>query len=178
MQPVIERLVERLYGRRLVRNVLRGELVEQMVLDALGAEWREAGDYQNWDIEHRTEAWRIQVKQGAAMQSWWKAGDRPSYPSFSIDAAVGYSDQQVAWVGPRERRCELYIFAWHPGFDGSTDHRIAEQWQYYVVSTPKLRADRKWLGLAALRALATPVPYSALASKVAELLITCQPSRA
>lgn len=166
---LVARLTERLYGRPLVRNVLRGELVEQMVLDALGPEWCAGDDYQSWDVKHRTVPLRLQVKQAAARQTWHRADER-SVPRFSIGERTAYSGATGQSDQLRARHAEAYIFAWHPLLDKSVDHRDPAQWLLYVVSVARLPPDQETVGLQGLNRLVAPVRINSLPAAIAELL--------
>lgn len=168
LAPLLGRLVERLYGHRLVRNVLRGELVEQIVLDSLGAGWIAAEDYGSWDIAHHS-GFRIQVKQSAALQTWHSELSGPSRPRFMIDERLGYSQQKLAVDEPRARHCEVFVFAWHPIFSKEADHRDASQWLFYVVAEPVL-PKQKSIGLSGLSSLTAPIGQEALAGALAKML--------
>ena len=75
--PLITRLTNRLSGSPLLRNSIRGELVEEMVAQALEPEWTLCAD--DWgacdlkqvaNLKPVGRPLRIQVKQSAARQSW------------------------------------------------------------------------------------------------------------
>ena len=88
--PLINRLTDRLFGAPLLRNSIRGELVEEMVAVALEPEWALcAGDWGACDLMQVGGPLRIQVKQSAARQSW-HADDSPlPRPRFSIALKTG-----------------------------------------------------------------------------------------
>ncbi len=133
----LDRLVARLYGQPIIRNVLRGELVEQFVLDALGDGWLAAGDYEAWDIQSTDCQHRIQVKQSAARQSWAEVDCKPSNARFSIKGSRAWTEGG-GWGGEIARQATLYIFAWHPLVDASADHRDPAQWEFYVIPSERL----------------------------------------
>ena len=133
----LDRLVARLYGQPIIRNVLRGELVEQFVLDALGNDWLAAGDYEAWDIQSLNGKHRIQVKQSAARQSWAEVNCKPSNPRFSIKGSKAWTDDG-GWGGETSRQATHYILAWHPLVDASADHREPTQWEFYLGCEPIL----------------------------------------
>ena len=59
------RLANRLLGTPLIRNDIRGELVEEMVAVALEPEWQLcAGDWAAVDLKQADGPLRIQVKAG------------------------------------------------------------------------------------------------------------------
>ena len=68
---LITRLTHRLLGSPPLRNSIRGELVEEMVAQALEPEWDLcADDWAACDLKQADGPRRIQVKQSAARQSW------------------------------------------------------------------------------------------------------------
>lgn len=69
MNPITTRLAERLLGSPLIRNSIRGELVEEMVAVALEPEWRHcAGDWAAFDLKQADGPLGIQVKQSAVIK--------------------------------------------------------------------------------------------------------------
>ena len=61
------RLANRLLGTPLIRNDIRGELVEEMVAVALEPEWQLCGgDWAAFDLKQAGTPLRIQIKQSAA----------------------------------------------------------------------------------------------------------------
>lgn len=169
MEDTLHRLIDRLYGRPLIRNVLRGELVEQIILDALGRDWQPADDYASWDVEHRPSGTRIQIKQSAARQSWSDAASVACVPRYSIGARHGYSTVTNRWSEARQRHAQIYIFAWHPRTDESADHRVASQWQFHVIGVDRLPPAAS-IGLSALAALAPATGIDGLAPVVRILM--------
>lgn len=77
------------FGRPLITNVLRGQVVEAIVACALEPEWHWcAADYSSWDFD-RADGFRVEIKQSAARQSW-ATSDKPSSCSFDIAERKGY----------------------------------------------------------------------------------------
>ena len=169
MRNAVERLVKRLYGRPILRNVLRGELVEQMILDALGPDWQAAADYGSWDLESSTGA-RIQARQSAAQQSWAAPGDRASRPCFSISSRRSYSEKDRRWSGVPSRNADLYVFAWHPLTCSDADHRDPHQWRFFVVKTSALPTNQASIGLAPLSQLAVDTDIDGLEAVISGLV--------
>ena len=165
----IDRLIERLYGQPIIRNVLRGELVEQFVLDALGDGWVAAGDYEGWDVEFADGQHRIQVKQSSARQSWVEVDCKPSSPRFSIKASKTWVDEK-GWYGQLVRHATLYVFAWHPLVDTTADHRDPNQWEFFLVRSRSL-PNQKSLSLNGVKALCIACSAGELSTKIAPLLL-------
>ena len=83
MHPVTARLTHRLFGAPLLRNSIRGELVEEMIAVALEPEWALcADDWGACDLMQTDGPLRIQVKQSAARQSWHGELSPPPRPRF------------------------------------------------------------------------------------------------
>ena len=123
---------------------------------------------------------RLEVKQSAALQSWYKqTGIKKSSPSFSITPKTGYytdSTDAAVWVplpaGERVRPADIYVLAWHPGRNPEVaDHHNPEQWQFFVVPADKLppkppNVKEQKIGLTSVKGLATAVTYDRLAAEV------------
>ena len=68
-------LISEVYGGPILNNSHRGDIVEMMVWDALGPDWRFVGlGWHPWDLQRGTgpERIRIQIKQCALLQLWGK----------------------------------------------------------------------------------------------------------
>lgn len=162
--PLIDRLANRLFGRPLVQNSFRGELVEEMVAMALEPEWQLCGgDWASCDLIRPADGLRIQVKQSAARQSWHQDGAPHPRPTFSIAHKTGRWEG-ARWVEERSRNAELFIFAWHPVDGDRADHREPAQWLFYVMAEPNL-PDRASLSLTTLSKLTRPVGIGELAER-------------
>lgn len=168
--PFITRLAHRLFGAPLLRNSIRGELVEEMVAVALEPEWALcAGDWGACDLVQVGGALRIQVKQSAARQSWHGDDSPPPRPRFSIAHKTGRYEGQT-WIAEPGRNAEIFIFGWHPVTDVSADHRDPTQWQFFVVAEADLPSQAS-LSLTALQRLAAPVSHDELGAGVAEVAL-------
>jgi hypothetical protein len=171
---VVDRLVTRLFDKPLIRNDLRGELVEEIVGIALHEDWELFGDdWASHDLSHRRQDLRIQVKQSAARQSWENVDSPIPKPRFSIASKTGRWEGPK-WIAAPGRNAEIFIFAWHPVRDDSCDHRKPDQWQFYVIPETAL-PSQKSLGLAQVEVLAAPVAFSGLSGRVkavCDVLIT------
>lgn len=151
------------FGRPLVTNVLRAQLVEAMIALVLEPEWHWCGaDYAPCDFE-RADGLRLEVKQSAARQSW--STDKPSKAIFDVAARTGRNEVQ-GWVEEYGRAAHLYVFAHHPRFDDTADHRDPAQWLFYVVPTTAL-PDVKQIALGPIKTMAEAVPIYMLAKTVA-----------
>jgi hypothetical protein len=162
---LIARITSRLFGQPILTNVVRGEVVEEICLMALEPEWRHAGgDYGAWDLENPKTGSRIQIKQSAARQSW---GISISAPTFSIAQKTGHYEG-ANWIAKPSRNADIFVFGWHPLMDDAADHRIVEQWQFYVVPETKL-PPQKSIRLSVLERLVEPCLWSELNAKIKSL---------
>ena len=142
---VVERLMQRVYGQRLINNVERGAYVEHMVELVLGEQqWCLTWPWASWDLEleHRDRAnrARIEVKQSAARQTWHKRPKPPFPPpsrgKFGINKPTEnyYLEDGTYEKTPLQRHADIYVFAWHPAVDlNEADHRRPDQWEFFVV---------------------------------------------
>jgi hypothetical protein len=161
---VIARLTRRLFGSPILRNDVRGEVVEEIVAMALEPEWALcSGDWGPCDLIHPASKLRIQVKQSAARQSWHKGECPPPRPRFSIAEKSGRWEDGDRWVEEASRNAEIFVFAWHPITDASADHRDPDQWLFHVVLERDL-PPQKSISLPAIRALGAAVPFTGLAA--------------
>ena len=148
-KPIIERLVERVYGHPLINNVERGAYVEHMIELALGKPWHLTPPWDSWDLEHRQSLARIEIKQSAARQPWHTRRPRESPPtraSFSIKkpSTVYWADGTERKTRSPQRHADLYVFAWHPMEDWNTaDHRRPDQWEFFVAAETNLPQPRE-----------------------------------
>lgn len=141
VSDIQRRVAEAAFGRPLVTNVLRGQVVEAVVAFALEPHWTWcAHDYAGWDFE-RSDGVRLEVKQSAARQSW-ATSDTPSPCSFDIAERKGRWEGSV-WVAQPGRAAQVYIFAHHPIADATADHRDPMQWEFYAVPATKLPATQR-----------------------------------
>lgn len=136
---IVERLTHRLFGLPILRNSIRGELVEELVAMALEPAWELcAGDWAAFDLQHVKSKLRIQVKQSAARQSWHKGECPPPKPRFSIATKTGRWEDGDKWIEERSRNADIFVFAWHPRTDASADHRDPRQWIFHVAAEAAL----------------------------------------
>jgi hypothetical protein len=165
---VIDRLTRRLFGKRLIQNNLRGELVEEIVAMATEPEWQLCGaDWGACDLIRKSGGLRMQVKQSAALQTWSFAAGPPANPIYSIARKTGRYEGST-WIEEPGRNADIFVFAWHGRTDEAADHRAPEQWQFLVVAERDL-PDQKSISLKALRRMTDLVEMSCLRDKVAEV---------
>jgi hypothetical protein len=139
---------DRLFGRPIVQNNYRGEVVETIVERALGNAWPHCGaDWTGWDFQSGGGL-RIQVRQSAAKQTW--DSPKTTRPTFSIKPSKGYYTGPV-WHAELGRHCEIFVFAWHPLVGDETDHRDASQWRFWVIAERELPSKQKSISLVVLQ---------------------------
>lgn len=133
----------RFINQPVIINVFRASHVEAMVARALGDAYKLTEGWEAWDIEHRSEALRIEVKQSAAKQTW-KGADKKSPPSFDIAPRQWqYIGTEAVKVDPPRRLADIYIFAWHGDESDQCDHRDASQWEFLVARASELKPGQK-----------------------------------
>ena len=169
-ENIAARAAQAAFGRPLVTNVHRGLVVEVIVafaLEPLGWTWC-SGDYGPWDFEH-SDGTRLEVKQSASRQSWaFATGSGPSRPGFDIAPRKGRWDVSGKWIDEPGRQAHLYVFAHHPVFDDSANHRDPDQWIFHVVDAAVLPPAR-CIALKRLQTLAHGVSFQALGQRVEDL---------
>ena len=162
---VLSDLFDRLYGGPIIRNVLRGELVEEIVGMALAPDWQLCGsDWGACDLRHEASGLKIQVKQSAAIQSWTQGrrGYRPA--RYSIAAKTGRYEG-ADWIAEKGRNADIFIFAWHGIAGADCDHANPAQWTFYVIAEADLPAQSS-LGLRQMERLTKAVDFAGLKSAV------------
>ena len=169
-QLVTQRLVERVFNQRLISNVERGPYVEcliELALSELRPPWSLTDTWASWDLEQAERGARIEIKQSAALQTWSEPSAGAS-PKFDIAPRSGY-DGENGWVAtePPQRHADLYVMAWHDETDPNVaDHRLPEQWRFYVVPEHRLPPGQKSITLRPLSRLAEACGFDDLAETV------------
>ena len=171
-QLVVQRLVERVYDRRIISNVERGAYVEcliELALSELRPPWSLTDTWASWDLEQSDSGARIEIKQSAALQTW-AAPSAKSSPTFDIAARSGYyTEGDNEWIETKtpQRHADLYVMARHDEDDPRVaDQRLPDQWAFYVVPEHRL-PEQKSISLNPLRRLAEPCGFDELAEAVA-----------
>lgn len=164
---VFARVSDAAFGKPLITNVLRGQVVETIVNFALEPHWRWcAADYSSWDFDH-SNGLRLEVKQSSWLQTWETPKHGRVYPGFDIRSRSGRWEGPV-FVEEFGRAANLYVFAYHDIRDHTADHRDPTQWEFYVVATRHL-PETKRISLSALKRLATGVPVNDLLEEVSKV---------
>ncbi len=141
-----------MYSGTVLNNSHRGDIVEMMVLAALGNEWKFVGlGWHPWDLQLGvgTDRVRIQVKQSAALQLWGPTvkqvlslnwSDKP--PSYFQRDNPGETIEHEGWF------CEIFIFGVHQESDADeVDQVDPQQWKFLVIPTCDLKSGAKSITL-------------------------------
>ncbi len=159
---IVAKACDAAFGKPLITNVLRAQIVEAIVAIALEPEWRWcSANYAPCDFQ-RIDGMRLEVKQSASRQTWTTS--KPSKAIFDVAPRTG-RNEPTGWVEEFGRAAQIYVFAHHDIFDDSADHCDVTQWVFYVVPTCKL-PDVKQISLNTVKALASPVSIEDLAQGV------------
>ena len=164
-----EKLVEiasnTVFNKPLVTNVYRSVIVEAIISTVL-VEWDWcSSDYSSYDFRH-PDGTRLEVKQSALKQSW--NHNAPSRPSWDIKPRTGCWENGTTWIKGIGRNAEIYVFGLHSLINEIADHRIAEQWRFFVIPTSNL-PDTQRISEKRLRELAKPVDVFELSHAVADV---------
>lgn len=169
---VLSKLFDRLYRGPIIRNDLRGELVEEIVVLALAPEWRLCGsDWGACDLLHEESGLKIQVKQSASRQSWPSGKTGYGAPRYSIATKTGRYEG-TDWIAGQGRNVDVFIFAWHGVTGPECDHADPSQWKFHAVAEPGLPAQKS-LGLQQIQRLAAAVDYFGLNSAIQTVMMEC-----
>ncbi len=167
---IIERACQAIFGKPLISNNYRGLLVEAIVAEALGSEWKWVSeDWSAWDFE-RSDGMRLEVKQSAALQSWHRSGLKRPNPRFDCAARTGRWAGSI-WIPEPQRFADIYVFAYHSEMNAElADHRVSDQWAFFVVPETSLPVQKS-IGLTKVKELALQASHTNLRA-VVESFIT------
>jgi hypothetical protein len=118
---VIARVAKSIYGETILNNSHRGDVVEMMVLAALGEEWSFVGlGWHPWDIQ-----------RGSGKTPSYFERDNPDEPI-----------EKEGWF------CEIFVFGVHQELDpDKVDQVDSKQWKFLVVPTCDLKKGAKSITL-------------------------------
>ena len=174
-QDILQRMMDYIYSQPLINNAHRGDVVEMMVLAALGSDWRHVGlGWHPWDLQRGDgqDRIRVQVKQTAALQIWgptkqrtlafgWKQNP-PRY--FDRDNPNEHIEKE-GWF------CDLFIFGLHDETDKDiADQADPRQWSFMVIPTTDLKPKTNSMQLSRARQRWTPVKWQQLSQEVEKRL--------
>ena len=157
-------LADRLFGKNVVQNNLRSEVVEEVLTYVLDNRWHHsAGDWNSWDFEH-INGCKLEVKQSAARQTWGiKQGAKPS---FDIAFRKGFWKGDVWYEHKHSKRnSDIYVFAWHSVIDDVCNHFDAWQWIFFVILEKDL-PRQKTIRLSKIEKLTEGVGVDEVAARI------------
>lgn len=168
---VVAKACDAIFGKPLITNVVRGQLVEAIIAMALEPEWTWcSADYASWDFE-RSDGVRLEVKQSAYRQSWVTAPGTKVSPGFDVKERTGRWEGAV-FIPEPGRAAHLYVLAYHDRRDDSADHRDPSQWEFFVIPSVMLPPVAR-IGLNNVRRLSESVLIDGLARRVQEVAGSC-----
>jgi hypothetical protein len=153
----------------IVENVQRGVFAEFLVAAALGVTHVHRVGWAGYDLDYDDK--KIEVKSSAYLQSWVQRS--LTRPVFSIGAHQQWIERTGAFEDPR-RVADCYVFCLYHDRDGpSADILNVARWTFYALGITTLIQrcqTAKTLSLERLEAIATPVSFDGLKSRVDEVL--------
>ncbi|TDJ29843.1 MAG: hypothetical protein E2O55_02410 [Gammaproteobacteria bacterium] len=166
-EEVIQLVARTMYSASILNNSHRGDLVEMLVLSALGPEWKFVGlGWHPWDLQRgtRDSRVRIQVKHSAALQLWGKTqrqalsfGWSNEPPSYFEQYNPGEVIESEGWF------CEVFVFGIHEQVDANTVDQVDPgQWRFLVIPTCDLRPRTKSMVLTKALETWPPIPWNEL----------------
>jgi len=171
IDAVVAKVSEAAFGKPLITNVLRGQVVEAIIAMALEPDWKWcSADYASWDFENATGC-RLEVKQSALRQSWETDASVKSVPGFDVAARKGRWEG-TKWIAEPGRAAHLYILAYHGIADDSADHRDPRQWAFFVIPSMSLPPVKR-LTLPKAKQLAQPCSVADLRSVANAVAANC-----
>lgn len=167
-------LLDTFYSARVLNNSHRGDLVEIMVQEALGTEWKHVGlGWNLWDLQRGAgpDRIRIQVRHCAFKQLWgatkvpvfqfsWKQGP-PMY--FFRD----HPDEQVEKEG---WFCDMFVVGLHRRDDETCDQMDMDQWEFSVIPASDLRRGQHSISLSKGVTKWPPVRWGGLRKEVEKVI--------
>jgi hypothetical protein len=161
---VITKVCDAAFGKPLVTNVLRGQVVEAMIALALEPVWKWcSADYASWDFE-RADGVRLEVKQSAYRQSWDSGPNVKISPGFDVKARKGRWEGST-FVPEPGRAAHMYVLAYHDRRDDAADHRDPRQWEFFVLGASFIPPVAR-IALGSVRRLTDSVAINELANRV------------
>lgn len=169
-------LLSRIYSGPILNNSHRGDVVEMMVLDALGPDWKFVGlGWHPWDLQRGSGGTRvrIQVKQCALLQLWGTT-KQPAFQFSWSSRPPSYFERDNPGEAIEDEGyfCELFVHGLHLVDDPAiADQRDVRQWQFSVVPAADLK--RRQSSMVLHRALERwpPVAWEQLGPEVERALL-------
>ncbi len=149
---IIKSVANVFFSGSILNNSHRGDVVEMMVLAALGSEWKSVGrEWHPWDLQRGTgpDRIRIQINQWAALQRWGPTvkpvlslnwSDKP--PAYFESDHPGETIESEGWF------CDVFVFGVHQESDpNKVDQVDPRQWKFLVIPTCDLKTGARWIDL-------------------------------
>lgn len=168
---IVDTVSRLVYGERILNNAHRGDIVEAMVLLALGDGWRHVGlGWHPWDLQFGSggNRVRVQVNQTAALQLWGNTVRRslqfewkPNAPSYFERDNPDEEIENEGWF------CDLFIFGIHDETDPyKADQADPAQWNFVVVPVCDLEQGLRSMTLKKATDRWAPVSWNQLQEEV------------
>lgn len=171
---VISMVSRIMYSNKILNNAHRGDIVEMMVLSALGSDWRMVSlGWHPWDFQRGTgpQRIRIQVKQCAALQLWgptkklsvqfgWKKKAPDDFARYNPGEAI----ESEGWF------CDIFVIGLHLVSDKSADQVDPKQWEFLVIPTTDLNHGRNSMVLSKALSKWKPVKWEDLRATVEQTI--------
>jgi len=172
---IIRMVAEHYYSSNILNNSHRGDIVEMMVLSALGGEWKLVGlGWHPWDLELRRDnkRYRIQVRQIAALQLWGKTkkyllsfGWKKKAPDYF------FRDHPGEEIEPEGCFCDIFIFGLHLEDDeNKADQVDPSQWRFLVIPVKDLKRGLDSMILEKALKRWNPVEWNRLSETVENII--------
>lgn len=142
-ESILDLLVSKIFSEKIINNAHRGDLVEMMVLAALGEEWKFVGlGWHPWDLQkgQGKDRVRLQVKQAAALQLWGETKDMAVHFGWRSQAPQYFKrDNPHEAIEDSGYFCEIIVAGLHLEKDKAVVDQVdPNQWQFCVVPTKEL----------------------------------------
>lgn len=135
----------------VLNNVLRGVLAEYIVAKAIDAMNPIRIEWDAYDLITE-EGIKVEVKSSAYLQSWRQVS--PSKIIFDIKPTKAWNSETNEMDSETKRQSDVYVFCLLKNKDRVTiDPLKIDQWEFYVLSTERLNAEKgaqKSIGLSSL----------------------------
>lgn len=137
------RLLKEVYSDSILNNSHRGDIVEIMLLEALGSDWELVGlGWHPWDIETSVGGKRIrlQVKQCAALQLWGPTKKMQlSFPWSKKAPDYFERDNPGVEIENEGYLCDFFVIGLHLEDDpNKADQLNCDQWSFLVIPVEEL----------------------------------------
>ena len=160
------------YASDITNNALRGGLAEFLVSHVLGCVRRVRTEWDAFDLETPSGI-KVEVKSAAYIQSW--AQKKYSKIQFGISPTAKYDEKANAYVGPKLRHSDVYVFALLQHRDQNSINPLdTGQWIFYVLSTSVLNQHCRAQKQASLSRLLSLKPERVYYPRLAEAVDKAQ----